>query len=260
MTDIVFAILAKDKAYCLPLYLECLYNQTYPKKLIHLYIRTNDNNDETEHILHDFIIKHENEYASVFFDSSDISHTLKNYAHHEWNIERFHILGEIRQQSINYAIKMNSHYFVADCDNFITPNTLSSMYNHKDFGVISPMLVSSTAYSNYHFCIDNNGYYADSPLYMDILMKRVKGIISVPVVHCTYFINNKYLKVIGYSDNSNRYEYVIFSDILRINNIEQYLDNTNFYGFLVICENNNEYQIEIEKWSETIQNKFKLSS
>ena len=251
--NVVIAILAKDKAYCLSLYLQCLYNQTYPKKHIHLYIRTNDNNDDTETILHDYIIKYGTEYASVFFDASNISDTLKNYGHHEWNVERFHILGEIRQKSIDYAIKMNAHYFVADCDNFITSDTLLSIYNCKEIGIIAPMLVSSTAYSNYHFCIDSNGYYADSPFYMDILMKRIKGIISVPVIHCTYFINNKYLKVIKYSDNSNRYEYVIFSDILRINNIEQYLDNTQFYGFLVICDNKDAYQIEIEKWSDTIQ-------
>ena len=38
-----------------------------------------------------------------------------------------------------------------------------------------------------------------------------------------------------------------------VNNIEQYLDNTQFYGFLVICDNKDAYQIEIEKWSDTIQ-------
>ena len=45
---IVVAILAKDKAHCLPFYLQCIYNQTFPKKKTHLYIRTNDNNDNTQ--------------------------------------------------------------------------------------------------------------------------------------------------------------------------------------------------------------------
>ena len=30
--EVVFAILAKDKEYCLDYYLECLHNQTYDKK------------------------------------------------------------------------------------------------------------------------------------------------------------------------------------------------------------------------------------
>ena len=42
---LVFTILARDKATTLPRFLNCLLNQTYPKKLIHLYIKTNDNID-----------------------------------------------------------------------------------------------------------------------------------------------------------------------------------------------------------------------
>src|SRR5438477_601490 len=38
--DVVVAILAKDKAMYLPLYLACLESQTWPKKKTHLYIRS----------------------------------------------------------------------------------------------------------------------------------------------------------------------------------------------------------------------------
>ena len=40
--NILIAILAKDKAYVLPLYLKCIYNLNYPKHKILLYIRSND--------------------------------------------------------------------------------------------------------------------------------------------------------------------------------------------------------------------------
>ena len=98
------------------------------------------------------------------------------------------------------------------------------------------MLGSTTAYSNYHYDIDKNGYYKGHDLYQKVLNRHVKGIIEVPVVHCTYFINNKFLKDISYDDNSYRYEYVIFSDVLRKKNIKQYLDNRIFYGFLEMSD------------------------
>ena len=94
--DIVIAILAKDKAHCLPYFLKCLRNQTYDKKLLHLYIRTNDNKDHTSDILTNFINTYGTEYGSIYFDKTDISEKLKTYGHHEWNVDRFKILGKIR--------------------------------------------------------------------------------------------------------------------------------------------------------------------
>jgi cellulose synthase/poly-beta-1,6-N-acetylglucosamine synthase-like glycosyltransferase len=65
---ILIAILAKDKSVYLPVYLNSIYNQCYDKKNIHLYIRTNDNRDNTSEILKEFIKEHSHEYASIFFD------------------------------------------------------------------------------------------------------------------------------------------------------------------------------------------------
>jgi hypothetical protein len=245
--DILVAILAKDKAPCLPRYLECLLNQTFPKNKTHLYIRTNDNNDNTEEILKEFISK--NTYASVFFDSSSISEELKQFGHHEWNVKRFKILGKIRQDSIEYAKTRNLDYFVADLDNYIIPTTLERMSMVRALGVVSPMLVSKTYYANYHADVDNNGYLKECTLYRDILFKKTVGLIKVPVVHCTYFIANDCLKYVCYDDNTNRYEYVIFSDSLRKSNINQYIDNRIFYGFVTFSTSTPEIEKEFESWA-----------
>ena len=50
---ILLAILARNKEHVLPDYLNCIYNQTYNKKLITIYINTNNNCDATEQILRD---------------------------------------------------------------------------------------------------------------------------------------------------------------------------------------------------------------
>lgn len=236
MEEIVIAILAKDKEYCLDFYLNCILNQTYDKKKIHLYIRTNDNKDNSQLILDKFIKNYYKEYASVYYDNSSINETLKQYDEHEWNSDRFKILGKLRQESINYAIKLNAHYFVVDCDNFITSDTLESLYKNKQLNCIGPMLKLSPShwYANFHNKTCPTGYYQQNDQYLPIWDRNITGLINVNTIHCTYFLNNKILKDVTYDDGSNRYEYAIMSHNFRNKKIPQYLDNTKFYGFLYL--------------------------
>lgn len=236
MENIVVAILAKDKEYCLGFYLKCILNQTIDKKRIHLYIKTNDNKDNTQEILENFIKKHGQKYASVYYNSESISEKLKKFSEHQWNTERFKILSKIRQESIDFAIEKNAHYFVADCDNFIVNDTIEYLYNFKNLGVVGPMLklTKNHFYSNYHNVANESGYFKKNDEYLKIWKRDIKGAIQVDTLHCTYFINNNLLKHITYDDNSNRYEYAIFSDNLRKRKIPQYLINSRFFGFLFL--------------------------
>jgi len=239
--EIVIAILAKDKAHILPYYLQCIIHQTYPKNKLHLYIRTNDNNDTTEKVLQEFIDTYASEYASVEFISSSIDESIKQYGQHEWNTTRFRILGKIRQDSVEYANRLGVNYFVADCDNFIRPDTISQMYSIKSLGVIAPLIRSTSNYSNYHYAVTELGYYEENALYYNILYKTMQGIFNVAVIHCTYFIAANILQDICYDDGSGRHEYVIFSDTLRKKNIQQYIDNRYDYGTLTFAITHDEF-------------------
>jgi hypothetical protein len=247
--DVVITILAKNKAYCLPFYLNCIYNLNFDKKKIHLYIRTNDNTDDTIDILKNFIEKYKDEYKSVYYDDTSINTEISTYGEHEWNYVRFKILADIRQKSINYAIENNCHYFVIDCDNFITKNTLYDLYQDRNKGILSPLLISNTLYANFHYEACENGYYKHHEDYYKVLDRSLSGLIKVDVVHCTYFIDNQFLQYVNYDDNSYRYEYVIFSDKMRQANIPQYIINTNFYGFLVLCTSD-DYLTHIEHFKQ----------
>lgn len=234
----MFAILAKQKAHVLPFYLDCLLKQTFPLSHVHLYIRANDSTDETEAILQKFVQAHAASFASVFVDMSNISAELSKFGQHEWNTTRFRILGKIRQESVNYAMKLNAHYFVADCDNFISPTVLQEMYNLRSLNsVVAPMLRSATMYSNFHNKVTETGYFHQSDMYQHIYNQQIQGLIEVPVVHCTYFIPNPILPYVSYDDSSARFEYVIFSDTLRKNSISQILDNRRWYGYVSFKEN-----------------------
>lgn len=236
-TDFVtIAILAKDKAHTLPLYLKCIEAQTWPKNKIYLYIRTNNNNDNTLEILKEWVKKVGDVYAGVYFDDTDVAENIQQYGQHEWNSTRFKILGKIRNDSVVWAYKQNSHYFVADCDNFIKPTTLESMMRLK-LPIVAPFLIEAGRYySNFHAAIDKNGYLEASPLSEMIYNQVIKGIIQLPVVHCTYLIDRECIPYVTYDDNSYRYEYVIFSDIARRNNVTQYLDNRELYGYITFAE------------------------
>jgi Glycosyl transferase family 2 len=244
---VTIAILAKDKAHTLPLYLECIEAQTWPKHKTYLYIRTNNNNDETVNILKDWIVRVGHQYADIYFDDTDVQEPVEQFGQHEWNCTRFKVLGKIRQDSVDWAKEHNSHYFVVDCDNFIYPDTLSAMVELK-LPIVAPFLrcyaYEKRFYSNYHDAIDLNGYYTPSVFYYDILDQKVRGIIEVLVVHCTYFIRYDVIDKICYDDESYRYEYVIFSDSARKQNVPQYIDNRKIYGYISFAESTQEFEEE----------------
>lgn len=244
---LVIAILAKSCAHVLPYYLKAIESQTVIDDLTSFYIRTNDNKDDTAKILRDWADKMEKTHE-VIFDDSSINDTLKDIHNHDWYYERFKILGDIRQKSIDYAISKNADYFIADCDNIIMPYTISILRD-VNLPVIAPLLKNTnpmSLYANYHSDIDENGYLKDSENYLKFYYGSIKGIFEQPVIHCTYFIKNEYLRSVSYDDLSGRYEYVIFSDTLRKKGIPQYLDNRMYYGSLFFSTNPEEFIQECE--------------
>lgn len=232
---VTIAILAKDKEPFLPFFLGCIENQTYPKKNTNLYIRTNNNNDKTAIMLKQWVNRVGHLYAEVYFDDTDVPEQVQRFAQHEWNYERFKVLGRIRQESVQWAYEHNSHYFVIDCDNFIIPKTLESILS-VNLPIVAPLLLSNCRYSNYHSGIDVNGYNIDTPTYDYFVNREIRGLIEMPVVHCTYLVRYEYLPEMSYDDNSYRYEYVIFSDVARKKGIPQYLDTREEYGRLTLGE------------------------
>ncbi|CAH6420014.1 Glycosyltransferase family 2 [uncultured virus] len=240
------AILAKDKSATLPLYLECLENLDYPKNLISLYVRTNNNNDDTASILRCWIARVAHLYARVEFDDSDVPEQVQRFKPHEWNSERFIVLGAIRNESLRQAEEWGcDFYFVADCDNFFIPATLRELAM-RNLPIVAPMLGKLKEeeygfYANYHYDTDPNGYCGNSPHYHPLFERAIRGLVLVEVVHCTYLIRTDVLPLLTYDDASYRYEYVVFSHSARRHRVGQYLDNTYVYGYLTVRDEPGEF-------------------
>lgn len=233
---VLLAILARNKAHTLPKYLTCLENLDYDKKAITVYINTNNNEDATKEMLLEWVNCHEGDYNKIIVEAQDIK-GLPATKPHEWNAQRFKVLGKIRNKSLQMAKEQKcDYYFVVDCDNFIAPFTLKELVK-KDKPIIAPMLRSipepRDPFSNYFCAIDENGYYRDHPTYMKILERKITGTFKVPVVHCTYLIKSEVIDQLNYLDKSSDYEFIIFSRIARQNSVGQYICNEKEFGTML---------------------------
>lgn len=261
MSKVFIAILAKQKEKVLPLFLRSLHELDYPRKDIVLYIRTNNNTDRTREILEEWINEHADEYADVTYNPNNIEQNVEKYGVHEWNGERFRALAKIRQASIDECLKTDcDYYFVIDVDNFLFPETLNDLIEANK-PIVAPLLRYAVAtdkypdtpedkervgehrcryYSNYHHMVDDYGSILNEPVYYQLLHRvdGYRGIWDVDCVHCTYLIKRKYLNKLTYLEDSDRWEYMVFSESARKARINQYLDNRKIYGILTLTENN----------------------
>ena len=103
-----------------------------------------------------------------------------------------------------------------------------------------------------YYEVDDNGYYKTHPYYYTIVDDSLKGIIRVECVHCSYFIPYQHLSKVCYDDSSGKYEYVIFSDSMRNNDIHQYIDNSISYGFLTLADTKEHFELEYNYWIQHI--------
>lgn len=233
---VFLAILARNKAHVLPKFLHTIDSLDYDKRLITIYINTNNNIDNTKRILKKWAANNLNKYRSIIFESHNVTANL-NHLPHDWTKEKFSVLAKIRNKSLALAKEHNcDYYFVVDCDNFIKPETLSYLIN-KEKPIIAPMLRAlpdqNDIYSNFFAAVNRWGYCKSSPKYHDIVRKKEIGTFKVPVVHCTYLIDCKYIDKLSYEDKTSNYEFVIFSRSARKHRVDQYICNERDFGTLI---------------------------
>ena len=256
--NVFLALLVKQKEAVLPLFLESLNDWDYPKENIFIYIRTNNNTDNTKQLLEEWIEEHGDKYKGLIYNGEDVPEKVEKYDVHFWNGERFRVLGKIRQESMNQALLTDcEYYFVVDTDNFLFPETLKELVK-LDLPIVAPFLRYAVAlgenadtpveaakreghmsryYSNYHDKVDDFGSIIAEDIYYKILNQEVKGLIECMCVHCTYLIKREYLSELNYLEQSDRWEYMVFSNSARDKGITQYIDNRTIYGVLTLSEN-----------------------
>ncbi len=169
LPKVLLAILAKQKAGQLRFFLRCIEALDYPADRIALYVRTNNNTDDTAEILEEWLARAGHRYAGVVFDRSDVAERVQDFAVHEWNHLRFSVLGRIRQESMSQALALGCEfYFVVDVDNFIRPHTFRAMVS-LDLPIVAPFLKCTqltSLYANFHESVDSQGYLRSTDAYL----------------------------------------------------------------------------------------------
>jgi hypothetical protein len=215
---VLIAILAKQKEPFLQLYLQCLEELDYPKSSIFLYVRTNNNTDRTEQLLRNWLSRVGSLYGGVELDAQNVPEPVEHFGVHEWNAMRFRVLGRLRDESLRKTIERKCQfYFVVDVDNFLRPDALKELVV-LNLPIVAPLLrmvVPSDPYANFHAAVDQDGYYKEVPHYHVLLHRRIRGLIEVPLVHCTYLIRADLIDRLSYRDGTDRHEYVVFSHLAR---------------------------------------------
>jgi len=257
-------ILARNQEQMLPLYLKCIEEQDYPKDRIVLYIKTNNNTDQTQQLLTGWVAEHGSGYNSVIFEDYP-GHITTDNPNHLWEPSRLNLMRHLRDKGFMYAREHEcDFYFTADVDNFIIPSTISDLVE-LDLPVVAPMLryaEGPEGESDHlpvllkrgadHTCsnfttrvtdwgdtqhVSEGGEERFPDGYLDILNRRSIGVFPVELVHCTYLVRKDVFNCISYQNGlNNAYEYITFSYNLRIAGIQQWIDNRKIYGCLTMAE------------------------
>ena len=248
---ILWAIFARNTEKFLEYYLDCLMKQTWPKRNIYLMILTNDNTDNTEKILEEFLARFGTEFLGVHYEKESINPDLKNITNHEWNSTTLNVMGELRQKSIDFAMANNFDlYFTSDCDNFLIPQTLEKLIS-LNLPCVAPLLRCSIPtlsapgisenkyYSNFHFEINSNYSFKDSEIYRKIMDNDIQGVIQVPLVHCTYLLKKNIFGFVNYMEIEGNWEYRNFAISLNKAKVEQFIDARRTYGYLTLSNHAN---------------------
>ena len=260
---VFISILTRNQSKFLTHYLRSIDELEYDKKLITVYINTNNNDDDTVEKLLNWVSINYIKYNSIIFEKGiDENNITGSMGWSDVNGVRLAKMGKIRNKSLELCKLQNTdYYFVMDTDNWVAPITLKHLIQQEK-PIIAPYLKvydESCAYLNCHLNVEYNGYYKrseDESIEIDLWQRKVKGNIEVPLVHCTYLIDCKYLTNLSYSSDywgPHHYEYVLFSMSARANNIPQFFCTEKMFGFVkyeTIIDNPDCYHLLLEKYNK----------
>jgi hypothetical protein len=256
---VFISVLTRNHGKFLPHYFRSLEDMDYDKKNIVIYINTNNNDDDTMGFLTSWIGQNYFKYRNIIFEKGidDPKITKDLYWDHD-NNRRLKKMASIRNRSLDICrLEKTDYYFVMDTDNWVAPITLKYLIQ-KEKPIIAPFIKlhnDGSMYSNYFNEVTETGYYKPSPLDVDMWRREsMVGTFKVPLVHCTYLIDTKYINDVSYTSSywgDHHYEFVLFANNAREKNVDQYICNEKMFGFVNygnIIDESNCYDLLLKKY------------
>ncbi|XP_065359671.1 glycosyltransferase 25 family member [Calliphora vicina] len=191
---VMVALMVRNKAHVLPLFLSYLERQDYPKKRMSLWIQSDFNTDDSLHILTEWLLNVEPLYHSVHkvLDASTQRHQNES-SPFDWPRARFDHLISLKEQAMRDAKQIWADYiFYLDADVLLTEaHTLTHLVELR-LPIVAPMLLSEGLYSNFWCGMSSDYYYLRTDLYQDIYNVNREGIFQVPMVHSAVLVSLTY--------------------------------------------------------------------
>lgn len=201
-----------------------IYQLEYPKERIHLFIH----NTMKYHSVHvkNFTEKFGSEYLSL-------KEIKPEDGSPEWSA---------RDLSLSQCLAKNCDlYFAVDSTAHLdNPFTLKLLIE-QNRTVVAPMLVRpGKAWSNFWGALTNDGFYARSNDYMDIVYSNKRGLWNVPFINAAYLVNASLLKTYDSSQITYNLPNVdadmAFCYSLRKLDVFMYVSNRVDFGHLINYE------------------------
>ena len=199
--------------------LQKIAKQEYPKKRMDLFIQNQAVYHKKD--VEDFLSKFGKQYKSVsVVNPEDGMNTL---AGRNWALEM------CLKTSCQYMFSVDGHAQ-------LTEVTLLKMLMEQNRTVIAPMIARPHQYwSNFWGATGDNGYYARSPDYMDIVAYKKVGLWNVPYINTVYLLHGSLMKKIqnAFTRVDVKDPDMHFAENLRDKGIFMYVSNMKYYGNLV---------------------------
>uniref|UniRef100_A0AAQ6AHH3 procollagen galactosyltransferase n=1 Tax=Amphiprion ocellaris TaxID=80972 RepID=A0AAQ6AHH3_AMPOC len=240
---VVIALVCRNSAHSLPLFLGAVERLNYPKDRIALWVATDHNTDNTTAILRDWLIKVQNYYHYVEWRPEDEPSAFEDeVGPKHWNNLRYEHVMKLRQAALETAREIWADYLmVADCDNLLTNQDVLWKLMRENKTIVAPMLESRAAYSNYWCGMTSQGYYKRTPAYMPIRKQERRGCFAVPMVHSTYLVDlrKEASRQLAFYPPHPEYSWalddvIVFAYSARMADVQMYICNKETYGYFPV--------------------------
>ncbi|XP_072758610.1 procollagen-lysine,2-oxoglutarate 5-dioxygenase isoform X2 [Anoplolepis gracilipes] len=217
---ILIAIFIEHPTPFLEEFFQAIYRQAYPKSRLHLFIHNNV--AYHENVVYDFFERTSQKYLSVkqILPSDEISEV------------------EARKLALEHCLlKECSGYLSVDAVAHLDNEHTLKLLVEQQRGIVAPLLIRPyKAWSNFWGAITDDGFYARSFDYMEIIKNERRGLWNVPFVTNCYLINatiiaNKATRP-SYEDADLDTE-MTFAQKNRQRGLFMYLNNRLEFGHLV---------------------------
>lgn len=240
---VVIALLCRNSAHSLPLFLGTIERLNYPKDRIALWVATDHNIDNTTAILRDWLIKVQSYYHYVEWRPDEEHSSFEDeLGPKHWNNLRYEHVMKLRQAALDTAREIWADYLlVVDCDNLLTNKDVLWKLMRENKTIVAPMLESRAAYSNFWCGMTSQGYYKRTPAYMPIRKEERRGCFTVPMVHSTYLLDlrKEASRQLAFYPPHSEYSWaiddvIVFAYSARMADVQMYVCNKETYGFLPV--------------------------